>query len=45
MLDTVSRCATPSLPPFGAHVLLGGPINAAGPGSTATIYGFVPRRR
>jgi kynurenine formamidase len=32
-----------SLPPKGAHVLVGGPIHKAGSGSTASIYGLVPR--
>ncbi|MBA2272936.1 MAG: cyclase family protein [Actinobacteria bacterium] len=30
------------LPPIGAHVLVGGPINHKGSGSTATIWGLVP---
>jgi kynurenine formamidase len=34
-----------ALPPLGAHVLVGGPINAAGSGSTAMVYGLVPPRR
>ena len=33
------------LPPRGAWVLVGGPINKDGSGSTATIYGLVPRGR
>lgn len=31
-----------ALPPTGARVLVGGPINRAGSGSTATIYGVLP---
>jgi kynurenine formamidase len=31
------------LPPTGAHVLVGGPINRAGSGSPATIFGLIPR--
>jgi kynurenine formamidase len=31
-----------SLPAKGAYVLVGGPINANGSGSTATIYGVLP---
>lgn len=31
-----------ALPPTGAWVLVGGPINHAGSGSTATIYGVIP---
>ena len=34
-----------ALPATGAWVLVGGPINAAGSGSTATIYGVLPPRR
>ncbi len=30
------------LPPIGAYVLVGGPINNRGSGSTATIWGLVP---
>jgi kynurenine formamidase len=32
-----------TLPTRGGYVLVGGPINSAGSGSTATIYGVVPR--
>ena len=32
-----------SLPPKGAWVLVGGPRNKAGSGSTATIFGVLPR--
>ena len=32
-----------SLPTTGAYVLVGGPINRAGSGSTATIFGLIPR--
>ncbi|QCB51066.1 cyclase family protein [Rhodococcus sp. PAMC28707] len=32
-----------SLPSTGAHVLVGGPINRAGSGSPATIFGLIPR--
>lgn len=32
-----------SLPATGAYVLVGGPINRAGSGSPATIFGLVPR--
>src|SRR5262245_21567064 len=31
-----------ALPPTGAHVLVGGPRNRGGSGSTATIYGVIP---
>ncbi len=31
-----------ALPPTGAHVLVGGPVNRRGSGSTATIYGVIP---
>ena len=31
------------LPPIGAYVLVGGPINNRGSGSTAIIWGLVPR--
>ena len=31
------------LPATGAHVLVGGPINRAGSGSPAAIYGLIPR--
>lgn len=34
-----------ALPATGAWVLVGGPINHAGSGSTATIYGVLPPRR
>lgn len=34
-----------SLPPTGAYVLVGGPINRNGSGSTATIFGLVPPGR
>jgi len=33
-----------ALPAKGAHVLVGGPINLAGSGSTASIYGVLPPR-
>lgn len=32
-----------SLPTTGAYVLVGGPINRAGSGSPATIFGLIPR--
>jgi kynurenine formamidase len=32
-----------NLPATGAYVLVGAPINAAGSGSTATIYGVLPK--
>ncbi|RRQ28821.1 cyclase family protein [Rhodococcus sp. Eu-32] len=32
-----------SLPTTGAYILVGGPINRAGSGSPATIFGLVPR--
>jgi kynurenine formamidase len=33
-----------ALPTTGARVLVGGPINRAGSGSTASIFGILPRR-
>jgi len=31
------------LPPAGAWVLAGGPLNRRGSGSTATVFGLLPR--
>jgi len=39
-LENLTRLG--QLPPIGAYILVGGPINDKGSGSTATIWGLVP---